>query len=66
MKCCLEWVGTGHLVVGTDYAHRVGDPEGAIKSVKELGAAINMSANEVDMILGRNAEALFKLPPMPK
>lgn len=66
MKCCLEWVGTGHLVVGTDYAHRVGDPEGAIKSVKELGAAINMPANEVDMILGKNAEALFKLPPMPK
>lgn len=66
MKCCLEWVGTGHLVVGTDYAHRVGDPEGAIKSVKDLGAAINMSANEVDMILGKNAEALFKLPPMSK
>src|SRR3989304_2069086 len=28
MRCALEWVGPGHLVVGTDYAHPVGDPEG--------------------------------------
>ena len=62
MKCCLEWVGPEHLVVGTDYAHRVGDPEGAIKAVKNLGASINLSQDKVDAILGKNAETLYKLP----
>jgi aminocarboxymuconate-semialdehyde decarboxylase len=66
MKCCLEWVGVEHLVIGTDYAHRVGDPEGAIGSVLGLGKEINMPQNQVDLILGVNAEKLFKLPPMPK
>ncbi len=66
MKCALEWVGSGHLVVGTDYAHRVGDPEGAIKAVKDLGAALKLPQAEVDAMLGKNAEALFKIPTMPK
>lgn len=65
MKCALEWVGSGHLVVGTDYAHRVGDPEGAIKAVKDLGAELQLPQAEVDAMLGKNAETLFKLPPMP-
>ena len=61
-----EWVGSGHLIVGTDYAHRVGDPEGAIKSIKDLGKALGLPQDKVDAMLGANAEALFKLPPMPK
>ncbi len=65
MKCVFEWVGAGHLIVGTDYAHRVGDPEGAIKSIKDLGVALNLGQADVDRMLGSNAEALFKLPPMP-
>jgi aminocarboxymuconate-semialdehyde decarboxylase len=65
MRCALEWVGPGHLVVGTDYAHRVGDPEGAIQAVKDLGASVSLPQDETDMMLGKNAEALFKLPPMP-
>ena len=65
MRCALEWVGPGHLVVGTDYAHRVGDPEGAIQAVKDLGASVNLSQDKTDLMLGKNAEALFKLPPMP-
>lgn len=64
MKCCLEWMGPEHLVVGTDYAHRVGDPEGAIKSIRALGTAINLSEDNINNILGKNAEALYKLPPM--
>jgi len=51
-------------MVGTDYAHRVGDPEGAIKAIKDLGTAINLAPDKVDAILGQNAEALYKLPPM--
>ncbi len=66
MKCALEWVGPEHLMVGTDYAHRVGDPEGAIKAIKDLGESISLPADKVDAILGRNAEALYELPPMPK
>lgn len=65
MKCALEWVGPGHLIVGSDYAHRVGDPEGAIKAIIDLGEDIDLPQNEVDMILGKNAEDLYKLPPMP-
>ena len=65
MRCALEWVGPEHLVVGTDYAHRVGDPEGAIAAVKELGRSVNLPADKIDAMLGQNAEALFKLPPMP-
>jgi len=65
MECALEWVGSDHLVVGSDYAHRVGDPEGAINAVKELGAALGLPQSEVDGMLGGTAETLFKLPPMP-
>ena len=65
MKCCLEWVGPDHMVIGTDYAHRVGDPEGAIKAVKDVGEEMGLSQDEVDMILGKNLEEIFKLPPMP-
>ncbi|MEW6663738.1 MAG: amidohydrolase family protein [Thermodesulfobacteriota bacterium] len=66
MKCCLEWMGPDHLVMGTDYAHRVGDPEGAIKAIKDLGEQAGLKKDEVDMILGKNLERLFKLPPMPR
>lgn len=64
MKCALEWVGPEHLIVGTDYAHRVGDPEGAIASIKSLGASLNLPQGQVDAMLGANAEELFGLPPM--
>ena len=64
MKCCLEWVGPDHMVIGTDYAHRVGDPEGAIKAVKDLSAQVGLNQDEIDLILGKNLERLFKLPPM--
>jgi predicted TIM-barrel fold metal-dependent hydrolase len=64
MKCCLEWVGASQMCIGTDYAHRVGDPEGAIKAVKDLGQQAGLSQAEIDMILGKNLERLFKLPPL--
>ncbi|NLE75109.1 MAG: amidohydrolase family protein [Actinobacteria bacterium] len=65
MKCCLEWVGPEHMGIGTDYAHRVGDPEGAIKAVRDLQEQAGLSEEQVNMILGKNFEKLFKLPPMP-
>jgi aminocarboxymuconate-semialdehyde decarboxylase len=65
MRCALEWVGPTHLVIGTDYAHRVGDPEGAVQAVKDLGSSVALAQDKTDLMLGGNAEALFKLPPMP-
>ena len=64
MKCCLEWVGPEHMVIGTDYAHRVGDPEGAIQSIKDLAAELNLDQETTDLMLGKNAEKLFNLPAM--
>ena len=62
MKCCLEWIGADHMVLGTDYAHRVGDPEGAIQAIKDLSTQAGLKQEEVDLILGKNLEKLFKLP----
>jgi aminocarboxymuconate-semialdehyde decarboxylase len=66
MKCCLEWVGVNQMVIGTDYAHRVGDPEGAIRAVLDLQKQAGLSNDQVNRILGKNAEELFNLPPMPE
>ena len=52
-------------MIGTDYAHRVGDPEGAIQSIKDLAAELNLDQETTDLMLGKNAEKLFNLPPMP-
>jgi aminocarboxymuconate-semialdehyde decarboxylase len=65
MKCCLEWVGPEHMVLGTDYAHRVGDPEGAIRSVKQMGEEVALSQETINLILGKNAERMFHLAPRP-
>jgi len=54
------------MVMGTDYAHRVGDPEGAIKAIKEVGKQAGLKQNQIDLILGKNLEKLYKLPPMKK
>jgi aminocarboxymuconate-semialdehyde decarboxylase len=65
MKCCLEWMGPENMGLGTDYAHRVGDPEGAIKAINDLKDQAGLTQDQCDMILGANFEELFKLPPMP-
>lgn len=65
MKCCFEWMGVEHLVIGTDYAHRVGDPEGAIQCIFDLGRELDLSQDKVDLLLGKNAEKMFNLPEMP-
>ena len=57
MRCALDFVGADHICLGTDYAHRVGNPEKAISSVKEL----NLSEEDTDKILGGNAVRLFGL-----
>ena len=54
--------GAEHLIVGTDYAHRVGDPEGAIKSIKNLGKALNLPQAEVDAMLGSERRGALQAP----
>jgi aminocarboxymuconate-semialdehyde decarboxylase len=66
MRCAIEWVGLEHVMIGTDYAHRVGDPEGAIKSILDLAKVMNLTTEQRDLLLGKNAEKFFGLPPMPK
>jgi len=57
LRCCLDWVGATHIVLGTDYAHRVGRPEQAVDFIKRLG----LSQEDTDNILGGNAVRIFGL-----
>jgi aminocarboxymuconate-semialdehyde decarboxylase len=57
MKCCLDFVGAKHMVMGTDYAHRIGNWEQAVALIRSLG----LPKEETDQILGGNAAGLFKI-----
>jgi aminocarboxymuconate-semialdehyde decarboxylase len=57
MKCGVEFMGTGHICLGTDYAHGIGNWEQAIELVQALG----LTKKETKAILGGNAAKLFKI-----
>jgi len=57
MRCCLDFVGPDHILLGTDYAHPVGNPEQAISYVRDMG----LSEEDTNKILGENAARIFKL-----
>jgi aminocarboxymuconate-semialdehyde decarboxylase len=57
MKCCLDWLGPEHIVLGTDYAHPVGHIEEAIRYVRDMG----LCEEDTDKILGGNAATIFRL-----
>lgn len=57
MRCCLDFVGPGHICLGTDYPHRIGNWEDAIRLIENLG----LSGQETDDILSGNATRLFRL-----
>jgi aminocarboxymuconate-semialdehyde decarboxylase len=57
MKCCLEFMGPDHILLGTDYAHPIGDLENAVEWVNKFG----LPKKETEKILGGNASRLFKL-----
>jgi aminocarboxymuconate-semialdehyde decarboxylase len=57
MKCGLELMGPDHIVLGTDYAHRIGNLKDAIAWVKKFG----LDKANTDKILGGNSTKLYKL-----
>jgi aminocarboxymuconate-semialdehyde decarboxylase len=57
MKCALEYLGPDHILIGTDYAHPIGGPERVVGFVKDL----NLSQEDYEKILWKNAVRLFKL-----
>ena len=57
MKCCLEFMGAEHILLGTDYAHPIGNLEQAVAYIRKLG----LTQKDVDMILSQNAIKLFNL-----
>lgn len=57
MKCCYDWLGPDHIMLGTDYAHPVGHIEEAIGYIRDMG----LSPEDTDKILGGNAARVFKL-----
>ncbi len=57
MKCCLEWLGADHIMLGTDYAHPIGHIEEAVRYVTDMG----LPQKDTDKILGGNAKRIFNL-----
>lgn len=49
--------GADRIVLGTDYAHRVGDPRRAVPNIRELP----IPEEDKEKILWRNAENLLGL-----
>jgi len=57
MRCCIDWLGADHVMLGTDYAHPVGHIEVAIRDIMDM----DLSKEDTDKILGGNAARIFKL-----
>jgi len=57
MQCALEFLGADHILLGTDYAHPIGGPERVAAFIK----ALNLSEDEREKILWKNAANLFKI-----
>jgi len=57
IRCCLDWLGPDHIMLGTDYAHPIGHIEVAVRDILDL----DLSEKETDKILGGNAARVCKL-----
>jgi len=57
MRCCLDWLGPDHIMLGTDYAHPIGHIEETIRYIRDMG----LSEEDTDKILGGNAASIFRL-----
>lgn len=57
MKCAMELMGPDHICLGTDYAHRIGNLQEAIKWVNKFG----LNKKDTEKILGGNAAKIYHL-----
>ena len=57
VTCCFDIMGADHMVLGTDYAHRVGDPEGAIANIHGL----DISEEDKQKCRGANAARIYNI-----
>jgi predicted TIM-barrel fold metal-dependent hydrolase len=57
MRCCLEYMGIDHMVIGTDYAHPIGGPDRVVTCTRELG----LSEDDIEKIMWKNAAKLFEI-----
>jgi aminocarboxymuconate-semialdehyde decarboxylase len=57
MRCALDFVGSEHLLIGTDYAHPDGGADKVLRFIKDL----RLSDEDNEKILWRNATKLFRL-----
>lgn len=60
MKCCLDFIGSEHICLGTDYGHRT-KLKNAITRQKELVNKLGLSEEDTNKILGGNAAKIYKL-----
>ena len=62
LRCACEAFGTDRIVLGSDYPYEVGDMfQRCVDYVRDVG----LSAEQVEAILDRNAQSLFRLVPKP-
>ncbi len=57
LRCALEFLGSDHLLLGTDYPHPLGGAEGVIQSLEDL----QLPVKDLEKIFSRNAMKLFNL-----
>ncbi len=62
LRCACDAFGTDRIVLGSDYPYEVGDVyQRCVDYVRDAG----LSAEQVEAILDRNAQSLFRLVPKP-
>jgi aminocarboxymuconate-semialdehyde decarboxylase len=57
LRCCLDFVGSKHICLGTDYPHRTSNWKQDVSLLSNMG----LSKEDIDDILGGNAARMFKL-----
>ena len=57
LRCCLDFVGSKHICLGTDYPHRTSNWKQDVALLSKMG----LSKGDIDDILGGNAARIFEL-----
>jgi aminocarboxymuconate-semialdehyde decarboxylase len=57
LRCCIDFAGAGQMLAASDYPHQIG----SIPKMKSSLAALRVSDDERNKILGENAKRLYKL-----